>query len=283
MLLADVHILHKSDFYRIEDFKCHCDVCSITETEYNKSLCLSFIRKGFFEYRVFNGNQEAHVGRILISKPNYEHTTRHIDDQPDVTTVFEFRKDFFETLKEHYASCAWFLKNNDIHSILLNCSTEADYLHHRIFRHAENKTASSLQIDEMVMDLLDKVMNTLGHPHDVLPLPENLKKYHLSTIETAQQYIHQHFSENISLQQLAQHCHTSAFHFSRIFKAVMNMSPHKYLLGIRLQHAKILLTTSAKPVGDIAFECGFNSLEHFATAYKQQFKVSPTQHRQQLA
>jgi len=44
-----------------------------------------------------------------------------------------------------------------------------------------------------------------------------------------------------------------------------------------------LLTTSAKPVGDIAFECGFNSLEHFATAYKQQFKVSPTQHRQQLA
>jgi AraC family transcriptional regulator len=46
----------------------------------------------------------------------------------------------------------------------------------------------------------------------------------------------------------------------------MNMSPHQYLLGIRLQHAKILLTTSAKPVGDIAFECGFNSLEHFATA-----------------
>ena len=283
MLSADVHILHKSDFYRIEDFKCNCDVCSVTEIEYNRSLCLSFIRKGFFEYRVFNGNQEAHVGRILISKPEFEHTTRHIDSQPDVTTVFEFRKEFFETLKDHYTNCAWFLKNNDIHSILLNCSTEADYLHYRIFRHAQNKTASGLQIDEMVMDLLDKVMNTLGYRNDVLPVPGNLKKYHLPTIETAQQYIHQHFSENISLQQLAQHCHTSAFHFSRIFKAVINMSPHQYLLGIRLQHAKILLTTSAKPVGDIAFECGFNSLEHFATAYKQQFKISPTQHRKQLA
>jgi AraC family transcriptional regulator len=246
-------------------------------------MCLSFIRKGFFEYRVFNGNHEAHVGRILLSKPNFEHTTRHIDNHPDVTTTFEFKKEFFETLKDHYTSCGWFLKNNDIHSILLNCSTEADYLHNRILRHAENKTASRLQIDEMVMDLLDKVMNTLGHPYDVSIVPDNLKKYHLPTIETAQQYIHQHLSENISLQQLAQHCHTSAFHFSRIFKSVMNVSPHQYLLGIRLQHAKILLTTSSKPVSDIAFDSGFNSLEHFATAYKQKFKVSPTQHRRKLA
>jgi len=63
---------------------------------------------------------------------------------------------------------------------------------------------------------------------------------------------------------------------------IMKISPHQYLLSIRLQHAKTLITTSEKPVGDIAFECGFNSLEHFATAYKQQFKLSPTQYRCQL-
>jgi len=281
-MLADIHILHKSDFYQIVDFKCLCNICSLTKPEYNRSLCISFIRKGFFEYRVFNGNQEAHVGRLLISKPGYEHTTRHIDNQPDITTVFEFKKDFFEMLKEHYADCSWFLKNNDIHSILLNCSVDADYLHHRILQYVQSKKASGLQIDEMVMNLLDKVMNTLGHPHNVLSIPENLKKYHLPAIETAQEYIHKHFSENISLQQLSQYCHTSAFHFSRIFKTILNMSPHQYLLGIRLQHAKILITTSANPIGDIAFECGFNSLEHFATAYRQQFKVSPTQHRREL-
>jgi AraC-like DNA-binding protein len=255
----------------------------VTQKEYNKSFCVSFIRKGFFEYCAFNGHHEAHVGRILISKPNFEHTTRHIDGHPDVTTTFEFKRSFFETLKDHYATCGWFLKNNDIHSILLNCSAEADYLHHRILYYAVNKTASGLQSDEMAMDLLEKVMNTLGHRPDVSPIADNLKKYHLPTIETAQQYIHEHFSENISLQRLAQHCHTSAFHFSRIFRAVMDMSPHQYLLGIRLQHASILLASSLQPVGDIAFECGFNSLEHFATAFKQRFKISPTQHRGQLA
>lgn len=281
-MLADIHILHASDFYQIVDFKCLCDVCSVTQPEYNKSLCLSFIRKGFFEYQVFNGNQEAHVGRILISKPGFEHTTRHIDNQPDVTTVFEFKKDFLETLKEHYLDCSWFLKNNDIHSILLNCSLEADYLHHHILQLVEGKKTSSLHIDELVISLLDKVMTTLVNSQHVLSIPDNLKKYHLLTVETAKEFIHQYFSESISLQQVAQHCHTSAFHFSRIFKTVLNMSPHQYLLGVRLQHAKMLIATSEKPIGDIAFECGFNSLEHFATAYKQRFKLSPTEYRSQL-
>lgn len=282
-MLADVHILHSSDFYQIADFKCLCDVCSVTLPEYNNSFYLSFIRKGFFEYRVFNGNHEAHIGRILISKPGYEHTTRHIDNQPDVSTAFEFKKSFFETLKDHYASCAWFLKNNDIHSILLNSSAETDYMHQHILGSVQSKRASALQIDEMVMALLDKVMNTLGSKFNTSPVPQTFIKYHLTTIEAARQYIHEHFSENISLHQLAQHCHTSTFHFSRIFKAVLNMSPHQYLVCIRLQHAKILLTTTVKPVSDIAFECGFNSLEHFVTAYKQQFRINPTQHRRQLA
>jgi len=282
-MLADIHILHASDFYQIVNFKCLCDVCSITQPEYNTSFCLSFIRKGFFEYRVFNGNQEAHVGRILISKPGYEHTTRHIDHQPDVTTVFEFKKDLLETLKEYYTDCRWFLKNNDIHSILLNCGVEVDYIHHRILKLVQSKKVTSLQIDEMVIYLLDRVMNILGKSHHIFSIPDNLKKYHLLTIETAQEFIHRSFSENISLQQFAQHCHVSPFHFSRIFKTVLSMSPHQYLLGVRLQHAKILIATTEKTISDIAFECGFSSLEYFATAYKQQFKVSPTQYRKELA
>ena len=91
-----------------------------------------------------------------------------------------------------------------------------------------------------------------------------------------------HFHENISLKQLAQHCYVSPFHFSRIFKSVMNVSPHQYLSEIRLNHAKILLTTTDEPVTDIAFACGYNSIEHFATAYRQRFKLNPSRYRKEL-
>jgi AraC family transcriptional regulator len=279
-MLADVHILYKSDFYQVTDFKCYCDLCSVSAVEYNESFCVSFIRKGFFGYRTFRRNDEVHAGRILISKPGYEHVASHIDGQPDITTVFEFAADFFKQIQEQYGQGV--LKNNDIHSLLLRSNPELDYLHDRICKRIEKGNTPNLQIDEMVIELLDRVMSILT-PASIPVLTDSLKQYHLTTVENARAYILDNFSNNILLQQIASHCLVSPFHFSRIFKSIMNISPHQYLTGVRLNHAKVLLTTSQQSVTDIAFACGFNSLEHFVTTYRQRFKVSPSTHRNQLS
>ena len=279
MMLADVHIMHQSDFYKITDFKCYCDVCSVSAVEYNESLCLSLIRKGFFGYRTFRRHDEVHAGRILISKPDYEHVASHIDGQPDITTVFEFTADFFKQIQDQYDQGAWFLKNNDIHSLLLQSSPELDYLHNRIWKKVEKRNTAHLQIDEMVMELLDGVMNILTRTTNFPVLTDSVKQFHLGTVENARAYILENFTQNISLQQLAGHCLVSPFHFSRIFKSIMNISPHQYLKKVRLNHAKILLTTTGESVTDVAFACGFNSLEHFVTAYRLRFKINPSAQR----
>jgi AraC-like DNA-binding protein len=73
----------------------------------------------------------------------------------------------------------------------------------------------------------------------------------------------------------------SPFHFSRIFKTITKTSPHQYLTSVRLTHAKVLLTETNSPVSDICYECGFNGLEHFVTAFKQHYKVKPSTLREQ--
>lgn len=282
-MLADIHILHRSDVYQVVDFKCHCNICSLSEPEYNESFCMGFIRKGFFEYRTFRRNNEVHVGRILLSRPGFEHTTRHIDDQPDISTIFEFKDSFIKEIETEYKKdIGWFLLNKDIHSILLQSDPETEYMHHQILESLTNGQANSLQVDEMVFQLLDQVIRIAGNKNEIHPVPENLKKFHLTTVELAKEYLLEHFRKNISLQKLAEHCHVSPFHFSRIFKSVLKTSPHQYLTGIRLKHAKLLLSSTAKPVTDIAFECGFNSIEHFATTYRQRFGVSPREFRKEF-
>ena len=284
MLIADIHILHRSDFYQVNDFQCHCDRCSVSQPEYNESMFMSFIRKGFFEYKTFRRNDELHVGRFLVSKPAYMHTTRHIDKQPDVTTSFKFKTGFFHNIQEQYASGAgWFLRNNDIHSLMLHANPQLDYLHHRILQLLGQRQATGLQIDELVMDMVEKVMQLIsGNPGEIAPVSDSLKRFHLATIENAKEYILEHFSTDISLHQLAQHCHVSPFHFSRIFKSIMNVSPHQYLADIRLNHARVLLGATGQPVTDIAFACGYNSIEHFATAYRRKFKTNPTRYRKEV-
>jgi AraC-like DNA-binding protein len=280
MLPAVSHTLHESGFYQIRDFKCNCVECHRSKPEYSKSFNLCFVRSGYFEFEVFRRNLEVHVGRVLISKPGSEHIARHIDDQPDVCSVFDFKSEFYKSLIEHYRyEIPWFFDNNDVHSLLLKCGPELDYLHDRILRLAAPGAAQQIQIDDLVLRLVHSAMSTLGNIAELPPIASTLKKFHLGTIEKARNFMLANFDKNIGLQELAEHCCVSLFHFSRIFKAIMKVSPHMYLSDIRLNHARLLLENTKYPITQIAIQCGFNSVEHFATAYKQRFVRTPTETR----
>jgi AraC-like DNA-binding protein len=275
MMQAEVHILHKSDFYQLKDFRCTCTECSISKLEQLPFFSICFVRSGYYEQRIFNRTQEMHVGRLIVSKPEIEYVVRHIDNHPDLCTSFNFTDSFYERVKDHFKEEAkWFFSNPDLQSLLITAHADIEFLHQRILTQVTQQ--SSLELDDLVLQLVEKVMNTLGNKPKVESLTESLKRHHLFTVEKARDYLFQNFSKDISLQQLADHCCVSLFHFSRIFKSIMNASPHQYLTELRLSNAKLLLQSTQQSVTEIAFQCGFNSLEHFATLFRQRFKTSPT-------
>jgi AraC-like DNA-binding protein len=222
----------------------------------------------------------VHIGRLLVSKPNIEYVIRHINNQPDLCTSFNFSDDFYERVKDHFGMEAkWFFSNPDLQSLLLSSNAGIELIHQRIL--AKVNEGISLELDDLVIALVEKIMMTMGNK-EALPLSDTLKHHHLSTIEKARNYLFENFDKNISMQELSTHCCVSLFHFSRIFKAIMNKSPYQYLAELRLNHAHVLLTTSDLPVTQIAFQSGFNSLEHFTTSYKQQFNLSPSIYRKRM-
>lgn len=278
---AEIHLLHESDFYQIKDFRCTCTKCCISKLEHLNQFSICFVRSGFYEQRVFKREHELHIGRLIVSKPEIEYVVRHIDDHPDLVTSLNFTNDFYHRVKDHFKQEAnWFFSNPDVQSILVTAHADIEFLHQRILKTA--LVEPSLEIDDLVLQLVEKVMHTLGNKPKVEPLPESLKRHHLNTIESARDYLFQNFAKDISLNQLAEHCCVSLFHFSRIFKSIMNCSPHQYLKEIRLNHAQLLLQSTELSVTEIAFQSGFNSLEHFATSYKQRFHVVPQTERRRL-
>lgn len=276
----DILALHSSDFYDIRKYKCNCTKCHTSPTEFSSNFNFCFVRSGYFEYQVFKKDLEVHVGTVLISKLGSEHKTRHIDNQPDICTVFHFTNAFYDSLKDHYGPKAtWFFKNNDLQSILLQCPPDVDYLHWSIIQQTRQPSVNTLLLDELVLRLVDKVMGILSNHLDPVPLPANLKKHHLLTVEKAKSYLFDHFSENISLKHLADHCCVSLFHFCRIFKSILKVTPYQYLNEIRLQHAIVLLESGSQTVTQIAYQCGFNSVENFDYAYRQRFHTTPSKSR----
>lgn len=94
-------------------------------------------------------------------------------------------------------------------------------------------------------------------------------------------YINAHLEEAIALEQLAQLLDLSQFHFSRLFKQSVGLSPYQYLLRQRVERAKELLKQTNRPISDIAFECGFNSHSHLSKQFRQVTGVTPKTYRKQ--
>ncbi|MFV0529528.1 MAG: AraC family transcriptional regulator [Lachnospiraceae bacterium] len=111
----------------------------------------------------------------------------------------------------------------------------------------------------------------------ILALPD--KKVKNSSVATAQQYIMNHFQEELTVADIADHVAMSQYHFSRVFKQVTSMAPHQYLFNVRMKHARNLLTRTDMTVDRIAVQCGFLSTSHFIRAFKNDTKVTPVMFR----
>jgi AraC family transcriptional regulator len=278
---ADIHTLYESDFYRIMDFRCRCVDCRTSKPEYNTAFCISFVRKGNFLFNVFRRSLDSYSGCVLVTKPNYERTVTHTHEVPDECTIFEFKNDFFAALLEHYGGIPFF-QDNDWHSTLIKTSAEIEFLHFHIIKLVLTRSGSKLQVDNEVIEVIEKVLSSITDYKPDCKINTRLKKNHLITLERAKEYMANHFTEDISLLQIATHCYVSPFHFSRLFKTFTSVSPHQYLLTLRLKNAELLLRNTSQPMADIAFSSGFNSVEHFTAAFKQKYNCPPATYRQQV-
>lgn len=87
------------------------------------------------------------------------------------------------------------------------------------------------------------------------------------------------FADELSLSILAHEAKLSEYHFARMFKDCVGLSPHQYVMICRLEHAAKLLKDTPLSVIEIAVSCGFNSASHFAQQFKTKYGVTPTRYR----
>ncbi len=92
-------------------------------------------------------------------------------------------------------------------------------------------------------------------------------------------YIHQYIDEPLPLSRLAKYAGYSPFHFTRIFKERIGLSPLYYVSSHRLQKAKDLLLRTNLSVRDIGLEIGQQSLGTFTTRFTERVGMTPSHFR----
>jgi AraC-like DNA-binding protein len=242
---------------------------------FNDCLCILYVYQGEFLFDISRQSYTMHSGYVVIDKPGYEYGLHPASGS---CTIFNFASSFYERYLDEYQLRGIFLfSNENFCSVMMRSTAEVDYLHYQLLRQLPH--AGRLAIDQLALELFGQVVAIATNRDTVVEESELPGGNQLGAVERAKDYLNEHFREDISLQDLSTYSCVSPFHFLRLFKRMTAYTPHQYLLQLRLKHGEILLKNGPAPVTEVAYECGFSSVEYFGTAFKNKYGWSPSQFR----
>lgn len=219
-------------------------------------------------------NQTEYIikpNKILLVLPNTLHHILHYKSEDSIVLTIVFNRNILELTKSLDLV-------NEINSIIDN----SQYLY--IIESKELwKKALSVSLDYKnkvvgyklyIINYLFELFSYIKRNIDINQLKDNSIRDD-SKIKNALQYIYSHFSEEITLEDLANTSHLSLGELSRSFKKVVGIAPILYIMNYRIRISSNLLEFSDKSITEIAYECGFSSSNYFTICFKRIVGCTP--------
>lgn len=222
--------------------------------------------RGILEYRDHTwALEEGDLFWIDCRKPNsyrtdgdfWEHTDIHINgsDAEDLYAAFE--------------------KNG---SIVLKARS-IPYFHHDTERLLDAYVSMDPHRSIKVMYAIETMLVHLitAEKSGQQNMPENTVR-----LQELARYMHEHYREPLTMEQLSEYCGFSRYHLSREFKKLTGFAPNEYLIRLRLEQAKFLLANTDLPVRSAAAMSGIENEAYFSRLFHQRTGMTPAEYRRAM-
>lgn len=146
-----------------------------------------------------------------------------------------------------------------------------------IFRTKKINDFSKLQIFGCIFSITGIVLENNLCEADI----SNKKDKNIYRLKGVLSYIKQHYSENITLSELAENAGLNEKYLCSLFKQLTGKTPIDYLIYYRIQCACEQLIFTNLTITEIALSCGFNDISYFVKQFKKLKNTTPFKYRQQ--
>jgi AraC family transcriptional activator of pyochelin receptor len=131
-----------------------------------------------------------------------------------------------------------------------------------------------LYLEAKVTELLCLLLD--GYAHYYMPLNKLPKQNDVEKLYALRDYLHRHYlQQELSLAGLSREFALNEFTLKKGFKQLFNTTVFGYIQQLRMEHARLLMLEGGLTVSEAADALGYANPQHFSTAYKKQFGVSP--------
>lgn len=240
---------------------------------------------GILDYQIGNEHIHLHPGESIFVNRNVIHGIRQLSgDAPDPMPNIVFSGALIApesgTVYQKYihplASCDTlpyiiFTRNTEWH-------IEINRLVQDVFHQLKmQEPCFELAVQRDLSTIFDLLFKNL----DSLPISK-ISRIQITAqirVQKMLSYIYDHYSEKVSLEDIAEAADISRSEAGRCFSSYMNCSPVDALIQYRLQKAQQLLRSTSLSVQEISESCGFNSLNYFSRQYRKHYGHAPSQAR----
>ena len=250
----------------VSDFRCSAEPGDKPFTEQYGCHSVSYVRKGSFACHTRGRTFELVAGSILVGFPGDEYVCTHDHACGDECLSFFLSAELVETIGD--PAQVWRMGAAPPLGELMVLGELAQ---------AVASGRSDIGLDEIGQVFASRFVEVVSGRREK-PMAASARDRRRA-VETAL-WIDAHSNQQIDLEQAARQAELSLFHFLRLFRSVLGVTPHQYLVRSRLRHAARLLADEDRPVTDIAYDVGFGDLSNFVRTFHRAAGISPLRFRQ---
>lgn len=199
------------------------------------------------------------TGDIVIISPNTLHTVCTTDEQVSYYCLL-IGKSFYEQKKLPLVSASF--------QMLVNNDAEIDRLLNELLNEFyKQKLYYKQQMQSHVITLLIHICRCYRKEQSVLSEQSSRQKEII--VKNVIQYLQHHYTETVSMQELADEMGFSYYYLCHVFKELTMLTIVEYIQQLRCNYAMQLLSSTKQPISEIAEQVGFNNVSYFSKIYKR--------------
>lgn len=263
-------LLASGSGWRVDDVICNAGPNDRPFEERHDWACVALVTRGTFRYRSAQGDALLAPGTLLLGNRQHCFECSHEHGVGDRCVSFHFAPEFLESV----AATTPGVRRTDFSiprlpplPALLPVIAAAE---------AARDGADQAEFEELALQLAGAVSTVLADTQVKMHAPSWRDE---RRITAALRRIEAEVDENLSLADLARTAAMSPYHFLRTFRAVVGMTPHQFILQMRLLRVAARLARSNDSISALAYAAGFGDLSTFNRRFRQVMGSSPSAYR----
>ena len=265
--VAEDTLIAAGDGWRVRDIVCTAGPNDRPYEERFLSTSISLVLSGTLGYRSERGSSLLSSGMLLLGNVGHAFECSHEHGEGDRCLSFQFDPDLFERIAEDVRAPKPAFDRDRLPPSRALAPT---------FARAGLMVDRGDSCEEIALDLAGAVLRmACGRPLDT-PSTSSRDRARIARVLNQ---IQSGVGEEYSLSELARTAGLSRYHFLRTFTRVTGVTPHQWLMRMRLRDAAEMLATTRAPVTEVALDVGFADLSNFIRSFRAEFGVSPSRYR----